>query len=301
MNLSHRLFVLLAIAALLFPYWYSPSVAEADVIGNVYAEHDSSETEHTGDTLWQDIVTLASSSFAGNGVYFIIAWGDGGSETAGFFSREGEHTDEQLVYGTFWPFTLTNASHTIAIASRDDSTGFNNHNHSAILALRLDAFEDHRVFTNTATINGFGVNTYGEIGEIDITPQTAGNVLFLARESVNEVGTQDEAEIRIQITGSDIIGLRGADSGTGPWQSRSFDADDASPGYIMVLESVAASSLDVDIDGKMNNAGQTMSNRTGVAFSMELAAAAEPPAAPTERRRPTLITEGSFRHHQMAA
>lgn len=450
MKLSHRLLVLLAIAALLFPHWYSPTPAQAAAVGNAYAER-ATELTHTGDTNWTDVVTIASSSFVGDGVYFVIAAGDFGStddgaataevrlvhgttptaftgsfhtfesmdgstgarqylygpyvteftqpgtaedvkvqmrvnngaetvratsvtiwairrdvdltedtdfkyaenstttehttsmvarasitwtpadnndewvvigsqqtlvdsfgvnfevqidrdsgtETVGLYSREGEDTNEQMVLGTFWPFTLTAAEHTLAIHSRDDQTGVNDHAYSAILALRLDAFEDHTATSTTATIDAFGNDTWGEIGWMDITPQTAGDIVLMARASTKEIADRDEANIRIQIGGTSLLGDKDAD-----WSTVSVDADDKSPQFTLALENVAASAQDVDIDGKMHEgqAGeQDMHDRAGVVFSMELAAADEPPAAPAERRRPVLITEGWLRPGQMAA
>lgn len=206
------------------------------------------------------------------------------AETVAFFAREGENAVEQVLYGSFWPLTLTNASHTLAVQSRDDATGVHDHAFSSILALRLDAFEDHTIFTNTAIIDAFGKDVYGEIGAMDITPQTAGDIILMARATTKEIGSSDETIIRIEIAGVDTL-AKGGDTTNGPWASRSFDSTDKHPSFVVVRENVAASLQDIDIDGKMHEGltgDQDMHDRAGVVFSMELAGA--PPAAVARRR-----------------
>ncbi len=105
---------------------------------------------------------------------------DSGAEAAGFFSREGEDFSERLIMGSFWPFTLDNTPHTIAVQAREANEA-SDHQYSAILALRLNVFKNHTVFTNTGTIDGLGDNTYGEIGAMDISPDDPGNILYFAR------------------------------------------------------------------------------------------------------------------------
>ena len=209
---------------------------------------------------------------------------DSGAETAGFFGREGERVDDVLLLGTFWPFTLSDSSHTLALHSRDDATGVNDHEYSAILALRLDRFEDHTIFTNTGAIEGLGDDTFGEIGAMDITPGTAGDIVLMARATVTEFGLNDESTIRIEIAGTDTLG-KGGDVENGTWAGRSFDATDDTPHFCLARENVAASLQDVDIDGKLHEgtAGQQdFVNRAGVVSSMELAGGGAPAA---KRRR----------------
>ena len=198
---------------------------------------------------------------------------DSGAETAGFFGREGERVDDVLLLGTFWPFTLTDSEHTLALHSRDDATGTNDHEYSAILALRLDRFEDHTIFTNTGAIDGLGDDVFGEIGAMDITPATAGDIVLMARANVTEFAANDESTIRIEIGGTDTLG-KGGDSENGTWAAKAFDTTDRSPHFCLARENVAASLQDVDIDGKLHEgtAGQQdFVNRAGVVFSMELA------------------------------
>lgn len=204
------------------------------------------------------------------------------TDDAPFFSEEGENVACQQVYGMSRVFAaLSNASHQFWVQGRDDETGANDHLYSAVIALRLNAFQDHAFQWTEAPITLAVDDTFEEIANIDpdIGPVTSdviviGSVAFLPGD-----GTQ------ANLSGS----LGGTVTPTGrdaTKQIRSYDSTDENAMSTMFVISDASDVQDLDLDAQVNVVANTaIEDRSFVAFSIELAA-----AAAAKRRRGLIPT-----------
>ena len=188
-----------------------------------------------------------------------------------FVSEEYEDATEARVGCLARVVNLDNTSHTIKIQSRDDLSGATQsiHNRSIIFALNMAKFEDHGFFWNETEIDpadsGAG---FTEVGNVDITPQTAGDILIIATAVSDASSSTDGIDARIQLGGSDVP----TSSGSNQW-AESWDGTDENPFGMATMENVAASAQDVDFDaGEATTSGLRVEDRSLIVFSMESAA-----------------------------
>ncbi len=207
-------------------------------------------------------------------------------DDAPFISEEGEDGLEQRVRTMTRVFTLSNSEHTFTIQTRDSSSAGsdNDHKRSAIVGLRLNAFEDHLFgWEEEGFLPSFGSIEDPDIGDQAFTPSTAGDFIFTAFGVSDASSTASSYRRRIQIGGTTHpTGINDYNEG------RAHDARDETPIPILFRQSLAASAQDIDFDWDDQGDAHNIEDRSIAIFSVELADA-EAPAPADERRRPTLI------------
>ncbi len=183
----------------------------------------------------------------------------------GQISHEGEDiTDEFRVHTIPWVAEgLSAAEHTYKVQSRDDVTGVHDYVSSAILALNLDLFESHSVIQTTGTIAT--TTTFTEIATLgSYSPTTTGDHLVIGDALFTDGFS--EAKLRLQFDGtSDPTGWE-----TDATQWRAWDATDRFNVPVAIIRSIGSGGVTVDLDGDADNTFDLWSDRTIVAFSMEL-------------------------------
>lgn len=196
---------------------------------------------------------------------------DSDTQVAPLFSKEGEDTEEQNVWGMNRVYNLTAASHTFTVQSQDDSASGaqHNHNRSGIFALNLAKFEKAVWDWTEAPYSHSATDTWEEIADLAVTPDTAGNWLVLGYASMDVVAETRSGFLRVQLAGTSVP--------TG-FESHNYWAFDVTDEILLplltYLPSLAASSQDIDIDAKVaTSTDSKFEDRSFVAFSMELAAA----------------------------
>lgn len=193
---------------------------------------------------------------------------DSDTEIAPLSSEEGEDGNETRVVGLFRVFTLSAEEHTFAIQGRDDATGAHDNQWSQIFALRLNVFKDHSFFWNESPLTR--ATSYTEIANIDITPQVTADFLVIGFGVQDILGAFDWTNIRLQKGGTNLLtGIENA------WECRAWDLTDENQfSQIAVTELTKDVAADLDFDAKSETADGAWEDRTMVAISMELAAAA---------------------------
>ena len=203
-----------------------------------------------------------------------------GTDLTPEYRQEGEQTDEFRVDTLSRVYQLADSSQTFDLQAQEDSAGADHaHAYSNIIALRLDAFEEHHFTYTEGAVSA--TNAWSEIiGIAPFTPATAGD-FFIYGSCTHDPGVIRACHIRAQIGGTTVpTGYVEATNHSTPQ-----DPTDQNPLITHAIENLAASSQDIDFDGNQNAADTgDWRHRLAVAFSMELAAGA-PAAAPVLRRR----------------
>lgn len=193
-------------------------------------------------------------------------------DDAPLFSEEGENVAEEKVYGLSRVFTPTNASHQWWVQGRDDATGTNEHQYSAIFALRLNAFQDHAFQWTEALEELDEIDVYEEVAAInpDIGPTTS-DVIVIGSAIADFNAGGNQGNLRAQLGGTTTP--TGRDSNR---DARSYDSTDENPMFTMFVIPSASGTQDLDLDAQMNAIGNGggVEDRSFIAFSAELAAAA---------------------------
>ncbi len=209
---------------------------------------------------------------------------DSASDVAPSYTAEGEDTTEVRIQGQQRVYTLTAAAHTFDVEYIDLSPAKNDHNRSAIFALRLDAFEDHDFVWNEAEFTfTIGDEQWEEINGIPTyTPTTAGDNILMAHAVIDE-NVAGGGTLRIQVGGT----TEPTDDAIIPGGSlvfqkaRRYDDRDEQPLTCMALLNMAASAQDIDLDGWVTIiASQNIEDRSLVVFSLELAGGGAGSASP---------------------
>ncbi len=182
---------------------------------------------------------------------------------------EGEDLTDEFRVHTI-PYVaegLSAAEHTYQIQSRDDATGVNDYVSSAVLALNLDLFESHSVIQTAGTIATTSF-TFGEIATLgSYSPTTTGDHMVIG-DALFADGFS-ESRLRLQFDGtSDPTGWETDDT-----QWRAWDGTDEFNMPVAVIRSISSGGVTVDLDGASESTANFWSDRTIIAFSMELAAA----------------------------
>ncbi len=183
-------------------------------------------------------------------------------------TNEGEDpADEFRVHTVPWVAEgLSAAEHTYKVQTRDDTTGVNEYVSSAILALNLDLFESHSVIQTTGTVAT--TTSFTELATLgSYSPTTTGDHLVIG-DALFAAGFS-ESRLRLQFDGtSDPTGWE-----TDATQWRAADGSDEFNIPVAVIHSISSSGVTVDLDGDSIDTANFWSDRTIIAFSMELAAA----------------------------
>ena len=181
-------------------------------------------------------------------------------------SHEGEDITNEFRVHTI-PYVaegLSAAEHTYQIQTRDDLTGINDYDSSAILALNLDLFESHSVIQTAGTV--VTTTSFTEIATLgSYSPTTTGDHLVIG-DAVLQVGFA-LVRLRLQFDGtSDPTGWE-----TDITQWRAWDVTDEFNLPVAVIRSISSGGVTVDLDGDSGDTFQSWADRTIIAFSMELA------------------------------
>ena len=219
------------------------------------------------------------------------------ADNAPFISEEGEDVEESKVYGMSRVFTPTNASHQWWVQGRDDATGVNDHQYSAVFALRLNAFQDHVFGWIEADLTPSVDDTYEEVlgttigtpsANIDVGPVTS-DIIAIASAVADHTAERDGG-LLLTLGGTVTpVGRDGHDV-----HQDDYDASDEQGMFTMFIATSQSGALDIDLDAKVQAvADGVIEDRSMVVFSAELAAVVggatgirNPMAGPMTLRRP---------------
>lgn len=249
---------------------------------------DLTDINHTTGSTFQDQASITFTPGTTGEDWLVIAWGsvhinntgkqwryrinqDSGTSLEPTLSQEGEDNAEEIPWMLVRPFNLDNSGHTFTVQSNDDTTAGaeNQHNISKIFALRMQAFENSKVFFDGGTFNTPDT-VFNEIVDLAFTPDTTGNVLVIGTAMCDVDQATRLGSLRCQLAGTTVP--TGSDSQV---SISSYDPDDLNSMPVLVRISVTGGVLsDIDIDAKVNNVASDIVDRGFVAFSLELAAAA---------------------------
>lgn len=191
---------------------------------------------------------------------------DSGTEVVPRLLHEPEDPDELLSWVLQRVFTLSAASHTFKIQSRDDTGPTNDHIRSAIFALRLNAFSQYS-FDWNATEFVMGGTVYEEMNDLAFTPRVASQNWVVFAGIVFDVPASGGGSYRVQLGGADIP----AGFGDNKAVQRVDVTDLRSCGGVHFLGSLTATVQDLDIDVKVPSTLNDPHDRSFAVFSMELA------------------------------
>lgn len=256
-----------------------------------YAEDDDSgaPTLHTG--AFQDFASITFTPGVGAEDWLIIAcpnWEmnslsrqpvyrinrDVGADVAPETTYAAESTNDQGQVLLMRTYTLTAAAHTFKVQGKDDDvTNHNAHYHSAIFALRLNAFVDHGFFWNEAEHALIGAGAWHEIGNVDIVVTVAEDFLLLGGYAADMDMQTRTAYLRLQVDG--VTDPAGSDG----YESNPAGGNNQEEGiFQMAMPACGVGAVDFDMDGKRLQADVAAEDRSFTAFSMELAGGAPPGA-----------------------
>lgn len=177
-------------------------------------------------------------------------------------NEEGNATADNLVMTMARVYRLASGSHTFTVQTRDQTTGSNDHNFSAIVAIRLtgvfaDAGQWAWNLTDDAT---------STFNSLTWTPSVAGDVLLIAQGRFNADGAGRTARLNFDVDGTDQQTGRASNQ-----DARSKDTADQVNIFLTRMENLSAASHTVGVEGAVS-AGAGFGANTLVAWSMELAA-----------------------------
>ncbi|MFC1663961.1 hypothetical protein ACFL0A_02500 [Patescibacteria group bacterium] len=188
------------------------------------------------------------------------------------WSAEGEDDNEEKSNLLMRVYNLDNTSHTFALQGSDVDQ-LNDHYRSAIIALRLNVFEEHYFNWNEAE-NTPGGTTYEELyGITPFTPQTGGDFVLMGYASCDSGDSDDSCGIRTQVNATTYP--TGKD---GNWDNSTNDNLGEVPMLTLAKVNLAASSQDIDFDGAVSeNDTALIEDRSIVAFALEIATVNQTP------------------------
>lgn len=184
-----------------------------------------------------------------------------------------EDTTDQIQ----WPIpyvaqSLSEASHTYKLQSKDSVIGAANYESSAVLAIDTSKFANV-TFVDTATQIGptVVVDTWAEANTITHTPDATGDTLIIGDIVVDHENTIDHWGTRIQVAGTTVPA--GWDGGA---MAHAYpnSGDDVRNLPLFVLSSVTDAGQALDLDYYPAQDGGFLTERTIIAISMALPAAA---------------------------
>ncbi len=242
-----------------------------------FAEDASGPTQHTTtpvdrvsltftpDTASEDWLILARAGIIVDSttVEYEMHLLEDGSDARKQLAKEGADTIElDALTMVYVAESLSAASHTYKVQTEDDATGVNDYDTSALLALRLDAFESHSVI-QTAGLFEPGGTGFEEIATGTHTPTTTGDHMVIG-DMLSDSGFVD-ASLRLQFGGtSDPTAWEDSVSQIDP-----NDVDDQYNAPLFVIRSIPDTGVAIDLDA-IGTTASDFYDRTIVAFSMEL-------------------------------
>lgn len=189
---------------------------------------------------------------------------DSGADVDLLHNEEGNNTADNLVMTMARVYRLASGSHTFTVQTRDQTTGSNDHNFSAIFAIRLTG-----VFVDAGqwswTLADDGTSPYSSL---TWTPSVAGDVLLIGQGRFNADGAGRTARLNFDVDGTDQQTGKASNQ-----DARSKDTNDQINVFLSRMENLSAASHTVAVEGAVS-AGPGFGANSLVAWNMELDAGA---------------------------
>jgi len=249
-----------------------------------FGEQDDSASPVAHTTTFADRASITFTPDNANDDWLVMSWGhfiingvsvnyemrinrDSDTEVVPSMSTEGEDVAEILPATITRVYTLSAAEHTFTVQSRDgEVTAVNEHDFSRIFALRLNVFEDHVFDWTEAEFTAANDNTFEEVADLAVTPQTAGDWIFLGG-GMGDISTRDAWGIRFNKAGTAFpVGQDGYNL------NRGHDATDENHVFILGKIDLSASLSNMAADFRaVDKTRVNFEDRSFVGFSYELA------------------------------
>lgn len=171
-------------------------------------------------------------------------------------SEEGEDTAETICTVLVKGVNLNNTSHTLAVATRDDATGSNNHLYSEILIIRAAVFAEHGFIDTIAEKTLASADTYETIDTQTVTVTTEGLVTFIATAALDAAEVARKGATRMTLD-STVFPV-GSD---GNYKNVAKDNDSASALGDFGIVTVGTGGKTVDLDAKASNTAALVEHR----------------------------------------
>ncbi|MGE0371945.1 MAG: hypothetical protein AB7Q01_08665 [Gammaproteobacteria bacterium] len=161
-------------------------------------------------------------------------------------------------------YSLTAASHTFTVQSRDDTSAANSYASSRLMAIRLASFTDaHHAWTQTTT-------TSADVQTLTFTPPAEGDYLLIGSAVYTPQTAGDAGHVYLDVDGT-TVPTGEADT----WQGRTWGATDEAPMFTAAVVSLDATEHDITLKGLYSGSG-TIGRRALVAIKLESVAVAPP-------------------------
>lgn len=194
-----------------------------------------------------------------------------GVGTVMLLSCEGEDTNEQLPLMCVYPLASAATSQVVTFEGRESASSSFVLDSSRVLAIRLNAFADHQLLTDTTTDTFSTADTYVETATISLSLSATGPVFVIGQSIVDAPASGvTNPYMRLQEGNSDIV----TDMGRyGDW---SRDPTDLLGVVAHAIGSMTngTKTIDMDVANEVSNTSTDVIERSLIAFSLELAAAA---------------------------
>ena len=202
---------------------------------------------------------------------------DGAAVNDLMISSENDISTADFVHTLATVYTLSAASHTIEEQSRENTGTSMTREYSAIIAIRLNAFEDHFNGFTITTVDLSATDWFDELETETFTPTQTGDFLCLAFYIFDTASTNTGANVRLQVDQSDEPGASEQTDDVIPY-NRGFDSINEYAMPMFARLNLDTTSHVVDMDASVTNAAGAKegSARLVAGFSLELVAAAFP-------------------------
>ena len=200
-----------------------------------------------------------------------------GSVHSGDISMEGESTTEEISLGWHGILeSLSAASHTVAIQTRDDATGSNDHIASRLFIFKASTFADlYWDLAGTVAVTG---NTDDQVATVTDTLSTAQPIIMWGEANLDHNGVNQHLYAWLE-NGGTII--EPGDDSTGSPTGRAFDTTDETLLPVLAYDSSETGTLDIDYYVRHPISGDRNALRTSLlVWGLELAGAAEQEITP---------------------
>ena len=194
-----------------------------------------------------------------------------GVDTVMTTSNEPEIALEQFPFINIYALAAAAASQTVTFEAREE-VGGGGHvlDRSFVLALRLEAFADHILLTDTTTdALSITPDTYVETGTVDLSLTVTGDVFVIGQSIIGSASVNTDPYLRLQEGGADIIAAMGRASA----HSHDVTNDVGIETHVIGNMTSGTKTIDMDVAQDKSTAAANAIERTLVAFSLDLAAA----------------------------
>ena len=193
----------------------------------------------------QDWVIFAYSHIAvdSTGVNAEVRVTVDGSVTAGDWSHEGLATTEEWTNVLFDVANLNTSTHTVALESRDDATGVNNHRESSLIAFRKNTFPDF-AYDEPGTVSV--ASTGADVSTLTPTFSDDWGTLIFGTGNIDINSSNASAWIWVIKDGSEVLQPI-TDIASGNHNSTSWDSTDEPVLFWMGHDVFTAGAIDLKL------------------------------------------------------